>query len=116
MKSLELKDGRFIAAITEGGERVEAKTCVLACGGFGSNLEWQREAWGQNERGEWTAENFLIRGTRFNQGVLLKFMIEQGRIPSAIRRSPIASPSMPARRSTMAASARGSTAFRWAWW
>jgi tricarballylate dehydrogenase len=78
VQSLELKDGRFIAAITQGGERITAKACVLACGGFESNLEWQREAWGQNERGEWTAENFLIRGTRFNQGVLLKFMLDAG--------------------------------------
>jgi tricarballylate dehydrogenase len=78
VKSLDVKDGRFIAAITESGERIEAKSCVLGCGGFESNLEWQREAWGQNERGEWTAENFLIRGTRFNQGVLLKFMMEIG--------------------------------------
>jgi len=37
-----------------------------------------RQAWGQNERGEWPADNFLIRGTRYNQGTLLKFMIEQG--------------------------------------
>ncbi|MEI2733349.1 MAG: FAD-dependent tricarballylate dehydrogenase TcuA [Rhodoblastus sp.] len=78
VKSLDLDNGRFLAAITEKGERIEAKTCVLACGGFESNLEWQREAWGQNERGEWTAENFLIRGTRYNQGVLLRFMIEAG--------------------------------------
>lgn len=78
VKALELRDGRFIAAITEAGERITAKSCVLACGGFESNLEWQREAWGQNELGEWVAENFLIRGTRFNQGVLLKFMIEAG--------------------------------------
>jgi tricarballylate dehydrogenase len=78
VKSLELRDGEFVAAITESGERIAAKSCVLGCGGFESNLEWQREAWGQNERGEWTAENFLIRGTRFNQGVLLKFMIDAG--------------------------------------
>jgi tricarballylate dehydrogenase len=78
VKSLELKDGRFLAAITEQGERIAAKSCVLACGGFESNLAWQREAWGQNERGEWPAENFLIRGTRFNQGVLLKFMLDAG--------------------------------------
>jgi tricarballylate dehydrogenase len=50
----------------------------MACGGFESNLAWQREAWGQNERGEWTAENFIVRGTRFNQGVLLKFMLDAG--------------------------------------
>jgi tricarballylate dehydrogenase len=75
---LELDGSRFVAAITASGERFEAKTCVMACGGFESNLEWQREAWGQNERGEWTAENFLIRGTRFNMGVLLKFMLDAG--------------------------------------
>lgn len=56
----------------------KAKSCVLAAGGFESNLEWLREAWGQNENGEWPADNFIIRGTRFNQGNLLKFMIDQG--------------------------------------
>ncbi len=78
VRSLELDGGRFRAAITEAGERIEAASCVLACGGFESNLAWQREVWGQNERGEWPAENFLIRGTRFNQGVLLKFMLDAG--------------------------------------
>jgi tricarballylate dehydrogenase len=76
--SLELKDGRFIAAITKSGERIEARSCVMAAGGFESNREWLREAWGQNERGEWPADNFLIRGTRFNEGVLLKFMMDAG--------------------------------------
>ncbi len=75
--SLELRDGRFVAARV-GGERIEAKSCVLAAGGFESNREWLREAWGRNERGEWPADNFLIRGTRFNQGVVLKHMMEQG--------------------------------------
>lgn len=78
VKSLEIKDGRWLAAVTESGERITAKSCVLACGGFESNLAWQREAWGRNERGEWPAENFLIRGTRYNQGVLLKFLIDAG--------------------------------------
>jgi tricarballylate dehydrogenase len=45
-------------------------------GGFESNRDWLREAWGQNERGEWPADNFLIRGTRFNQGVLLKHLLD----------------------------------------
>jgi tricarballylate dehydrogenase len=74
---LELRDGRFVAAFV-GQERIEAKACVLAAGGFESNREWLREAWGQNERGEWPADNFLIRGTRFNKGVLLKFMMDAG--------------------------------------
>jgi tricarballylate dehydrogenase len=75
--ALEIEDGRFVAARV-GSERIEARACVLACGGFESNLQWQREAWGQNERGEWPADNFLIRGTRFNRGVLLKFMMDAG--------------------------------------
>jgi tricarballylate dehydrogenase len=72
----ELEGGRFIAAFS-GDQRFEAKTCVVASGGFESNLEWLREAWGQIN-GEWVADNFLIRGTRFNTGVLLKHLINQG--------------------------------------
>jgi len=71
---IEVADGRFVAAWV-GDERITAKTCVLAAGGFESNREWLREAWGQNERGEWPADNFLIRGTRFNQGTLLRHLI-----------------------------------------
>jgi tricarballylate dehydrogenase len=74
---LEMEGGVFKAALV-GEERIEAKTCVVASGGFESNLEWLREAWGQNERGEWPSDNFLIRGTRFNQGVLLKAMLAAG--------------------------------------
>ena len=74
---LEISDGRFVAAWV-GSQRITARACVLACGGFESNREWLREAWGQNERGEWSADNFLIRGTQFNQGVLLKNLLELG--------------------------------------
>ncbi|HEY1610076.1 MAG TPA: FAD-dependent tricarballylate dehydrogenase TcuA, partial [Paraburkholderia sp.] len=75
--AIELDGGRFVAAHS-GNQRFEARACVLAAGGFESNREWLREAWGQNERGEWPADNFLIRGTRFNMGVLLKYMIDAG--------------------------------------
>ncbi|MDO8298483.1 FAD-dependent tricarballylate dehydrogenase TcuA [Lacisediminimonas sp.] len=74
---LQLDNGRFVAARIngkDGPEWIHAKTCVLACGGFESNIAWQREAWGEIN-GEWPADNFLIRGTRFNMGVLLKFMM-----------------------------------------
>jgi tricarballylate dehydrogenase len=76
--SVELDGDRFVAALTEDGERIEARSCVLAAGGFESNREWLIEAWGENARGERPAENFLIRGTRFNQGVLLKALIDAG--------------------------------------
>ncbi|MEK8053080.1 FAD-dependent tricarballylate dehydrogenase TcuA [Ideonella sp. DXS22W] len=72
---IELRDGRFVAAWV-GDERLTAGACVLAAGGFESNREWLREAWGCNARGEWPADNFLIRGTRFNQGTLLRHLID----------------------------------------
>ena len=82
---IEMDGDRFVAAhlvSAQGGgqvaERISAGACVVASGGFESNLEWQREAWGQNERGEWPVDNFRIRGTRFNQGVLLKDLLAQG--------------------------------------
>jgi tricarballylate dehydrogenase len=76
----------FVAAIVEtkdasgkvSQERITAKTCVVASGGFESNIAWQREAWGQNEFGEWPVDNFAIRGTRYNMGVLLKDLMAQG--------------------------------------
>ncbi|NMG28953.1 FAD-dependent tricarballylate dehydrogenase TcuA [Aromatoleum evansii] len=74
---LEVVDGQFRAAWI-GQERIAARACVVASGGFESNREWLREAWGQNADGEWPADNFAIRGTRFNRGVLLKAMMEAG--------------------------------------
>lgn len=74
---LELQDGRFVAAWS-GETRITAKSCVLAAGGFESNRDWLRQAWGSNDRGEYPADNFLIRGTRFNTGTLLRFMIDAG--------------------------------------
>ncbi len=87
VQRIELDGGRFIAAHLRsahgatahcGVERIEARACVVASGGFESNIAWQREAWGQNQRGEWPVDNFLIRGTRFNMGVLLKDLLDQG--------------------------------------
>ncbi len=123
---IELKDGAFVAAHlgereVDGqrlpAERIQARTCVLAAGGFESNREWLREAWGQNERGEWPSDNFLIRGTRFNTGVLLQRMQQPG---CRLYRRPDPRrtwwPSTRARPCMTAASARVSIAYRWAWW
>ncbi len=75
--AVEMAGDRFVAARSS-SERIEARACVLAAGGFESNREWLIEAWGTNERGERPAENFLIRGTRFNTGVVLKSMLDAG--------------------------------------
>ena len=83
---LNVNDSRFISAIVSHQlgedesqeEEVFAKSCVLACGGFESNIPWLRQAWGQNEWGEYPADNFLVRGTRFNQGTMIKQLQELG--------------------------------------
>ena len=74
---IELNGTQFVAAHS-GNSRFEGRSCVLAAGGFESNRQWLRQAWGQNERGEWPADNFLIRGTRFNMGTVLKCMMGKG--------------------------------------
>ncbi|MES9944546.1 MAG: FAD-dependent tricarballylate dehydrogenase TcuA [Candidatus Thiodiazotropha sp.] len=66
---LDISDGRFIAA--KGSSRgapctLRAKSLILASGGFESNLDWLKEAWGAS------AENFIIRGTPYNRGKLLR--------------------------------------------
>ncbi|MDE2277367.1 MAG: FAD-dependent tricarballylate dehydrogenase TcuA [Burkholderiales bacterium] len=73
---IETEAGRFVAA-RSGAHRFEARACVVASGGFESNRDWLRQAWGQVD-GAWVADNFLIRGTRFNQGVLLRQLIDAG--------------------------------------
>jgi len=74
---LEMDGERFVAAWV-GSERITARSAVVASGGFESNRDWLRQAWGQNAQGEWPADNFLIRGTRYNTGVLLKQLMALG--------------------------------------
>lgn len=57
----------------EGAEhKVRAKAVVIACGGFQANLEWLEEAWGP------AAKNFLVRGTPYNRGDILKVLLAKG--------------------------------------
>jgi tricarballylate dehydrogenase len=72
---LDMPEGRFRSALIErGGERiaVEAKTLVAASGGFEANIEWLKEYWGD------VADNFLIRGTPYNRGSVLRLLLEKG--------------------------------------
>lgn len=77
VERLDVQGGRFRAAWV-GDERITARACVLAAGGFESNRNWLREVWGRNQWGEYPADNFLIRGTRFNTGALLAFLLDIG--------------------------------------
>ncbi len=54
---------------------LRAKAAVFAAGGFEANIEWLKEAWGD------AADNFLIRGTPFNKGRVLKLLLDAGAEP-----------------------------------
>ncbi len=71
---LAIEDGMFLSA-TIGGERpvrVTARALVAAAGGFESNIEWLKRYWGD------AADNFLIRGTRNNNGTILRLLLDRG--------------------------------------
>ncbi len=72
---LDIADGRFRAAsVTFNGSHVpvRAKALVAASGGFEANIEWLKEYWGP------PAQNFLIRGTAYNKGRVLKVLHNKG--------------------------------------
>jgi len=52
--------------------RIEPKSVVVASGGFQADTDWLARAWGP------AAKNFLIRGTPYNKGVVLKDLLDQG--------------------------------------
>jgi tricarballylate dehydrogenase len=55
--------------------RARHRALVAASGGFEANIEWLKESWGA------AADNFLIRGTPYNRGVLLKLLLDKRRRP-----------------------------------
>jgi tricarballylate dehydrogenase len=69
---LDIAEGRFTRATLKQGGFVAAKAVVVAAGGFEANLEWLREAWGP------PADNFLVRGTPYNLGRVLKVLLDRG--------------------------------------
>ena len=75
VKNLQVESNRFTAVdvMINGAEHhIEGQSVVLASGGFQGDLDWLARAWGP------AAKNFLIRGTPYNKGVVLKNMLEKG--------------------------------------
>lgn len=72
---LAIEDGAFRHATVrckDCPQTVTAKAFVAASGGFEANLEWLKEAWGD------VADNFLIRGSPYNRGGLIKVLLANG--------------------------------------
>jgi tricarballylate dehydrogenase len=76
--ALDIDDGRCTSAdvIVRGrSHTLRAKAVVVAAGGFEANLDWLREAWGP------AADNFIVRGTPYNRGTLLRLLLDAGAEP-----------------------------------
>ncbi len=54
---------------------VTARCVVAAAGGFQANLDWMRQYWGD------AVDNFVIRGTPYAKGRVLKTLLDQGVAP-----------------------------------
>lgn len=75
IETVQLEDGfcRGVTAKLAGGLCAFTGRCVVfAAGGFQANIEWLKESWGA------AADNFLIRGTPYNRGRVLKQLLDQG--------------------------------------
>src|SRR5256714_8925137 len=73
---LQIEDGMFLSAKLkqpiDGASEIRASALVAAAGGFEANIEWLKEYWGD------AADNFLIRGTPYNRGSILKLLLDNG--------------------------------------
>lgn len=77
--ALELDGGcqTVVCATIDGAEQaIETRAVVVASGGLEANQAWLERTWGDG------AENFVIRGTPFNEGTLLLSLLEQGALPA----------------------------------
>ncbi|MBC7359738.1 MAG: FAD-dependent tricarballylate dehydrogenase TcuA [Desulfacinum sp.] len=54
---------------------VEGRSLVVATGGFQANRSWLREHWGE------AADRFIVRGTPYNQGRMLRVLLRHGAVP-----------------------------------
>jgi len=73
--ALRMNEGRFESAtVSVEGSPVEirARALVAASGGFEANIEWLSEAWGD------AAKNFIIRGSPYNRGKVLRLLLDHG--------------------------------------
>jgi tricarballylate dehydrogenase len=72
---LKLEDGfvRKVTAVSRGFPlTLLPRSVVVASGGFQANIEWMQEYWGESAR------NFIIRGTPYAKGTVLKNLLAQG--------------------------------------
>jgi tricarballylate dehydrogenase len=75
VQEITLENGtvRRIVATSKGFPlELEPRVVIASSGGFQANIEWLKQAWGP------AAENFLIRGTPYAKGRVLRNLLDQG--------------------------------------
>jgi tricarballylate dehydrogenase len=75
VEDLVIEDGRFEAVRLKNDNRehlIRARAVVIAAGGYEANIEWLKRHWGD------AADNFIIRGSPYNDGTLLAALLNHG--------------------------------------
>ena len=72
---LRMDDGYCDGVSLADGRSIAAKKVITTAGGFEANLEWLAEGWGDS------AKNFLVRGTPYNTGTVLRSLLDHGAKP-----------------------------------
>lgn len=78
VQDIRLRDGAAESVAIESGGRTlhpRVKAVVVAAGGFQANIDWLRQYWGA------AADNFLIRGTPYAKGRVLRNLLDQDVMP-----------------------------------
>lgn len=72
---LEIVNSQFRSATVKRNtqtEQIKARVLITSSGGFQANIDWLKEAWGE------AAENFIIRGTPYDNGRILRLLMDAG--------------------------------------
>jgi tricarballylate dehydrogenase len=75
---LVIENGRFEAVLVKTGDTqllLHARAVVVAAGGYEANVEWLKRNWGE------AADNFIVRGTPYNDGIVLATLLKKGARP-----------------------------------
>ena len=78
VEDLAIENGRFEGVMLKSNgtqEMIRGRAVVLAAGGYEANIEWLKRHWGE------AAENFIVRGTPYNDGTILAAMLKKGAKP-----------------------------------
>jgi tricarballylate dehydrogenase len=78
VEDLVIENDRFEAVRVHNGrdeELIPGRAVIVAAGGYEANIEWLKRHWGD------AAENFIIRGTPYNDGMLLAALLKHGAQP-----------------------------------